>query len=421
MNTMTHPVRPEEVMAFVDGELPEVWNEFAAGHIAECKECQDAVAGFRKGAEELHAWKIETMPTRVEERVHAGAKFETSGKAKKRRLWSLRPPVWSKWALGLGFTAVMVLLLGQRDSLEPSRPSHATREVSKFPQPSNAPLAAKKIYDQALSTYSPALEMKAREQLRSSMAVEREEQTDAISQGPIPNLALEQAPMIARTVSLTLVVKDFAVARTALDTILARHHAYAAELSVNTAEGAPRRLTASLRVPTPELGAAVSELKSLGRVENESQSGEEVTQQHADLVARLKNSRETEQRLQAILQQRTGKISDVLQVEQEIARVRGEIEQMEAEQESLEHRVGFAAINLNLADVYQAQLTMPSPSIATRLHNGLVAGFHMAAETVLGIVLFFAEYGPTLLIWLAILGVPLFLVWRRYRRSLATV
>ncbi len=421
MNTMTHPVRPEEVMAFVDGELPDVWNEFAAGHIAECKECQDAVAEFRKGAEELHAWKIETMPTRVEERVRAGAKFETSGKAKNGRLWSLRPPVWSKWALGLGFTAVMVLLLGQRNSLEPSRPSHATRDVSKFPQPSNAPLAAKKTYDQALPTYSQALEMRAREQLSSSMAVEREEQTDALQQGPIPNLALEQAPMIARTVSLTLVVKDFAVARTALETILARHHAYAAELSVNTAEGAPRRLTASLRVPTPELGAAVSELKSLGRVENESQSGEEVTQQHADLVARLKNSRETEQRLQAILQQRTGKISDVLQVEQEIARVRGEIEQMEAEQDSLEHRVGFATINLNLADVYQAQLTMPSPSIATRLHNGLVAGFHMAAETVLGIVLFFAEYGPALLIWLAILGVPLFLVWRRYRRSLATV
>jgi hypothetical protein len=53
--------------------------------------------------------------------------------------------------------------------------------------------------------------------------------------------------------------------------------------------------------------------------------------------------------------------------------------------------------------------------------NGFVAGFHKAAETLLGIVLFFAEYGPALLIWLAILRLPILFVWRRYRRSLATV
>ena len=35
---------------------------------------------------------------------------------------------------------------------------------------------------------------------------------------------------------------------------------------------------------------------------------------------------------------------------------------------------------------------------------------------LLGILLFFEEYGPTLLIWLAILALPVFLAWRRYRR-----
>jgi Domain of unknown function (DUF4349) len=70
-------------------------------------------------------------------------------------------------------------------------------------------------------------------------------------------------------------------------------------------------------------------------------------------VARLKNSRETELRLQTILTQRTGKIGDVLEVEREIARVRGEIEQLEAEQKSLEHRVEFATVDLSLTEEYQ--------------------------------------------------------------------
>jgi chromosome segregation ATPase len=214
-------------------------------------------------------------------------------------------------------------------------------------------------------------------------------------------------------------VKDFAASRISLDSILARHQGYSAHLNASTSENAPRSITASLRVPANELATTLAELKSLGHVETESQSGEEVTQQHADLVARLKNSRETERRLQAILLQRTGKISDVLAVEQEIARVRGEIEQMEAEQKSLEHRVDFATIELRLSEEYKARLNNSSPSASTRIHNSLVAGYKNAAETLLGFVLFFAESGPTLLIWLAILLVPALLLVRRYRRAAA--
>jgi hypothetical protein len=50
-----------------------------------------------------------------------------------------------------------------------------------------------------------------------------------------------------------------------------------------------------------------------------------------------------------------------------------------------------------------------------------VAGYRNASETVLGILLFFAEYGPALLIWLMILVLPVIFVWRRYRKALAAV
>jgi len=225
--------------------------------------------------------------------------------------------------------------------------------------------------------------------------------------------------MIARTASLSIMVKDFAASRLSLDSILVRHHGHTAQLNASTSENAQRSITASLRVPANELTATLAELKSLGHVETESQSGEEVTQQHADLVARLKNSRETEQRLQAILLQRTGKIADVLAVEQEIARVRGEIEQMEAEQNSIEHRVNFATIELQISEEYKAQLNNSSPSASTRIHNSLVAGYKGAAETLLGFVLFFAESGPTLLIWLVIILIPALLLVRRFRRAAA--
>ncbi len=76
-----------------------------------------------------------------------------------------------------------------------------------------------------------------------------------------------------------------------------------------------------------------------------------------DLLARLKNSRNTEVRLSEVLRQHNGPIKEILDVEKESARVRGEIEQLEAEQQTLEHRVHFATIDLKLAEEYQAQLS----------------------------------------------------------------
>jgi len=225
-----------------------------------------------------------------------------------------------------------------------------------------------------------------------------------------------QAPIIARTASLTSLVKDFSSARASLDAVLARYGGYSANLTIDTPENGPRHFQASLRIPANRLEPAVADLKLLGRTLNESQSGEEVTQQHADLVARLQNSRETEQRLRSILQQRTGKIDDVLQVEEEIARVRGEIESMESEQRTLAHRVDFASVDLQLVEEYKEQFNSSPTSASGRLRNAFVEGMRNASGTLLGLALILEEFGPALLIWALILGLPAYLIGRRYRK-----
>jgi hypothetical protein len=228
--------------------------------------------------------------------------------------------------------------------------------------------------------------------------------------------------MIARSASLSIIVKDVSSSRASLDSVLARYHGYAANLTVTTPENMSRSVQASLRVPAGELTAALADIKSMGRVENETQSGEEVTQQHADLLAHLKNARETEQRFQAILQQRTGKVEDVLEVEKEIARVRGEIETMETDQQVLEHRVDFASVDLQLVEEYKARFREGgTPSISTRFRNALVSGFRHARNTVLAILFFIAEAGPTVLVLVAIFGLPIFFLWRRYLRVRARI
>jgi hypothetical protein len=470
MTVSTHPLAQEEVMALADRELTPERARMVSSHLAECEACAEVAANLHEASAALARWTVESIPERIEKQVLGESRDEGSGRA---RIASRRPR-WAWAGAAAGIAVVVLLFLGRSSMRAPIgsrtvRPEPMLMPATRGKLPMAAPQAAegenlslslttgvaksKKEYQQAEENYKNWLQRQQESQLSSSLERERPVDGRADSLLPLsaPNVATDSngggggqassssvdgqptsdqqsksdsngalAPMIARTVSLSIVVKDFSASRATLDAILSRHHGYSAQLDVNTAENAARTLQASLRIPAPELAGAINDLKSLGRVENETQGGEEVSQQHADLVARLKNSRETERRLQAILTERTGKISDVLAVEQEIARVRLEIEQMEAEQKSLEHRVDFATVNLNLSEEYKANLTLPM-SVGTRLHNGLVEGYRNASETILGIILFFVEYGLTLAIWILILLVPAVFLWRRFRRAMATV
>jgi hypothetical protein len=392
MNT-THPFTPEEIMAFVDGELAADCAQSISAHVDECAECSTLANELRSTSQVAASWKVGTLTSIIEDKVHAAASTTPASPG----TWGTGPfqraglGTWKQWLLGLAATAAVALLLIN------TAPGRLQRSST----------LQKAITDDS----------RARPETRIVQSVDRAS-TDFSGHPQTAELRVSP-PMIARMVSLSIVAKDFAAARGSLDTILASHNGYAAELNVATPQGAGRTIQASLRIPAPQLVAAVAELKALGRVENEAQNGEEVTQQHADLVARLKNSRETEQRLQDVLRTRTGKVKDVLEVEKEIARVRGEIEQMEAEQQTLEHRVNFATIDLKLAEEYKAQLSSPAPSVGMQLRNATVNGFRNASETLLGILLFFAESGPTLLLWLLILLFPARLIWKRYKRQLA--
>jgi hypothetical protein len=221
--------------------------------------------------------------------------------------------------------------------------------------------------------------------------------------------------MIERTAQLTLTTHDFEQLRARIDGILARHHGYLADLTVNAPEGSGRALNAKLRIPAAELDSALTEFKQLGRVESESQNGRDVSKEYVDLVARLANARNTAQRLTQLLAERTGKLSDVLAVETELGRVQGEIEQMEAERKNTESQVAFADLQLNVSENYKAQLHVAPDSTLIRFRNAAIEGYKSMADGVIGAALLVVAYGPSVLLWAGLLFFPVRALWRRTR------
>ncbi len=380
-------------MAFCDGELSNEESQAAEAHLAECRECAETVRQFRETSQTLGEWSAPPVSKRIERAVEEqlqGANQGRGGRGSNGRFGRAGKPRWKPWVLG-GASAVAAVMLIAVIGI-----SVAHNRLQPGSTPSR-PASAMMV--EQISAPSPA---SAGGAPQPSPAPGGNEDTQSA------------APLIARSVTLVVVAKDVAAARSALDAILARYHGYASEMDVNTpADDAPS-LKASLRIPVANLAAAMKDLRGLGRVASESESGEDVTQQHADLDQRLKTARDTEERLRTILQQRTGTVSDVLQVEEEIARVRGDIESMEAEQTNLEHRVDFASIDLSVTVDY-GPVSGAAP-LSVRVRNAFAAGHRNAVGTVVGIFLFLVAYGLTILIWFTILGVPVLLLRRRYRR-----
>jgi len=118
--------------------------------------------------------------------------------------------------------------------------------------------------------------------------------------------------------------------------------------SLVTGKEEQKAATLELRIPSAQFDGVVAALNQLGKVETVTVSAEDVSEEYVDLGARLANARRVEARLVEMLASRTGKLSDVLTVEQELARVRQDAERYEARIRWLEHRASLSSLAVSL-------------------------------------------------------------------------
>ena len=113
MNTATHPVAPEEVMAFLDGELSSSEAQAVSSHLDQCAECAGLAAQFRSTSQSLSGWTVPPVSSSLFESVEelsakAAASLELAkpGRTVQLSFWN-----WRLWAVGAGGMATALLIL----------------------------------------------------------------------------------------------------------------------------------------------------------------------------------------------------------------------------------------------------------------------------------------------------------------------
>lgn len=422
MNRSTqHAFQPEEVMAYLDGELESARAAALVGHLEHCEECQALVLQFRQLSERLLDFQIDPVPSDLNKPVFAALESMATGTTSGTKTEKIVKP--RKWRLSFSspYTRALACLL-----IAAFLVTFGVSDLSRFGREKRQ---VNYSVDTEIQPFSPYIgKLEAPLSSGAELPADRGGQAHF---GPMPETPpppprgggggggieapTPSGPLIAQTAWLTIVAANFDQASAAVDRLAAGQGGYIQKLATSDRIAASREFSATVRVPAAQLGGFLAELRKLGHVEQETRTNEEVTDQYVDLQARLKSARASEQRMLELLTTRTGKLEDVLDAERELARIREEIESMEGQRVLLAHRVNYATVEMQLHEEYREKLDSRSASTATKIWNAAVEGYENLEGGVIGVLLFLLSYGPAILFWLAVLLVPGWFVWRKFR------
>jgi hypothetical protein len=171
-----------------------------------------------------------------------------------------------------------------------------------------------------------------------------------------------------------------------------------------TSKAARRSVTMQIRVPQQQLETVLAQISELGEVRRSSINAEDVSNQLVDLQARLVNLRKTEASFLEIME-RSGSVSEVLEVAQVLSQTREQIERIDAQLQSLQTRVAYSTISISI----EASVTTAEPDgvpLTYQLNQAWSEATQSFASLTVGVIKFFIwllVYSPYLLaIWLVV-------------------
>ncbi len=212
---------------------------------------------------------------------------------------------------------------------------------------------------------------------------------------------------IIYTAAIELAVEDFEGVSDRVLALVKSFNGYVADSTIDGTSGTNRRASWQIRVPIDRFDEFVHDAKDLGELMSANTKSQDVSEEYFDVDARIRNKTKEEERLLKLLEDRPGKLEDVIAIERELSRVREELERMHGRMRVLADRTSLTSVRLMIGEVHSYQ-PVQAASLGTRIQRSFfdsLASLQTAAESLVLLVV-------TLSPWLAVL---LLLVAASYR------
>ena len=238
--------------------------------------------------------------------------------------------------------------------------------------------------------------------------------------GRSPSLTALAPPAIIHTASLTVRVANVQAAASRATHIAALAGGYVAteQTALSRERSVQSVINIQFKVPAGAYQATLTALAGLGTRLSESQQAQDVTQTVADVSSRVASAQAAIAQLRRLLT-RTGSVSGLLSVQDQINQEEASLEALQSQQRALAGETTFATISL---------VIVSAPLVHHHHHHakkaaggflgGLTAGWH-ALRTVVGAVLTATGALLPFAIILALLALAVYAARRRLARRKA--
>ena len=215
---------------------------------------------------------------------------------------------------------------------------------------------------------------------------------------------------------VSLVVEDFDKIERELPQLVKQFGGYLADTTIDRTQGAYRTGQWMVRIPVENYEDFLLGLEKLGIPEHRTQTAQDVTEEFVDLEARIANKQKLEQRILQLVDDRDGKIKDVIEVERELARVREEIERMVGRLRYLANRAALTTVTITVREE-KDYVPPQAPSFTSRIGTAWTYSTQNLLKFGENTVVELVAFSPWLVIWIPIILLACW-GWKRLRTRL---
>jgi hypothetical protein len=210
--------------------------------------------------------------------------------------------------------------------------------------------------------------------------------------------------------TIELLVERLPDAAASLDNLLTQHHGLLAESELNSA---PKSGSWRVRIPVDQFSDFVHQVTKLGEPLKDKTESEDVTDKYFDFQVRIENKKIQVERLQKIIKEQTGKITELLEAERELSRVTTELEQLKGTVKLWDNQVALATVNIVMRE-RRRDVVAESPPFARNVSST----FHSSVENLIAFVQTVALVAVALAPWAPLIALFAGAVWLIARRMM---
>ena len=390
----------KNLAAYMDGVLSPADSAAVEGHCAACPACAALLQEEQLLQRALNSLPQEELPEGFRERFRERLAAEPP---RAKRSWYRQP--WVKTLGGVAAAACLMLMVGAGaismlggmatkeadmayDASADYVYSASTTAGATKGKNNDAELYSVQLYDGAVEDYGIAL-------------------------------ASEEAVMerkIIRDAQMRLTVEDFAAAYQYIEALPQQYGGYLVSAEQSNNGNGSYTGTLVLRVAAESLDEVLDKLSALGQVSSQNITSSDITAEYYDIQSSLVQYREHEARLLELIDEAKN-ISDLLQLEDELNRVRIEIDSLEGRLRYYDQVTELSKITVNL---YSSATTGSNkvPFIGwgdpgMELRNAFMRGINTLLDNTQNLLVFVIGWAPTVLALGLVVGIAVGIIRRR--------